>query len=188
MKPLLILILVIGLVGFSLGYSITDCKQITNQINQIKANESNYSGLRMYAYYSMLANKYAQLGDCYSDIGLDSKEYYAIAGDYFKESAENYSADLEKKYEYFFSCGNMYKKAGRYDDSLSCYASAKKIANEHPELNINPEEVNREVNTLLLNESNPEKSSSTKNLVVWGIGGVIILGLIAGIYYIAKRY
>ncbi len=177
------------LVLVSLAFALAqDCQEIESQIANLSNTSSQYSQLSMYAFYSKLANKYSQLGDCYSDIGKPASEAYSKAGYYFKLAGDSYNADLEKKYQYYMSCGKEYSLAGDYQKSLECYSLAKRIASEHPELNINIEEINKRIYQLLTNTGKETKTRQQGQWLAWVVGGIVVLVIALGVFYITKKY
>ncbi len=187
MKSALIFTLVgLLLVATSLAYSIDDCKQIEEQISSIKANASQYSTGIMYAFYAKLGDKYSQLGECYQETNQSGNQYFKMAADYYKRAADLYNAEFEKKYAYLISAGDNYAAAGLRSDAIDMYNSAKQILKEHPEINIDLSVVDQKISKLL--EERKENQIQKTESYVWVVGVVILVLVVAGVYYITKKY
>ncbi len=183
-----LMVLIGALTGFSLAQTTSpeDCNQILKDIQTINATRSQYANLTMYAFFSRLADKYHQLGECYQDMNKSGARWFKLSGDYYTKAANAYIVDFSKKYAYLVSAGDAYAAAGQKEKALETYKNARQILLAHPEIHIDTTTINAKISSLL-NEK-PISEKQIKNNVVWMVGLIVLLIVTVSVYYITRRY
>ncbi len=188
----LLLALIVMLLSVSVAepYTASDCKTIESEIKSLEATSGNYTELTMYAYYSKLADKYFQLGECYQDVGMSGSAYFSMAGNYYEKAGDAYFADPAKQYEYYLSAGDAFSLAGERGNALRCFEKAKQVLYSNPGIHVNPAYVNQRIyelqNPLGITKENEENLAF--GLVPIGIGLLVLFGVVLTFYYIMKKY
>ncbi len=188
----LLLALMVMLLSLSVAepYTASDCKMIESEIKSLEATSNNYTKLTMYAYYSKLADKYFQLGECYQDIGMSGSAYFSMAGNYYEKAGDAYFADPSKQYEYYISAGDAFSLSGEKGNALRCFEKAKQVLYSNPQIHVNPAYVNQRIYELQnpLGVTKNNKENYTFGLVPIGIGLLVLFGVVLTFYYIMKKY